>query len=358
MYFKLALSHQYSSGAVAFASDFSAPTGGYHLLYAGDRGISLTRDHQLVPVSLVCSNGASALVGSYLVDMLHVATDFSVDENLVENGLQQIPLAGTAELEPGDLLGTSPCPLLRVPVESLLYDDHNASSSNPGAPDNSRTFVPGPVTPHTAGLSPTPACADPFVHHVEEQPFVGGPDAAQPTSADLEPLPSLFDCLNSDQRELPTSLAQAAEASPRNLTRFPRSGLGPRRHNPVGRHLDRVRRCLLHVTYRVWFVLPPAVPSFGPTRQPPGDLSPLSRESSRGQTDGHDSGRVSRGWPHTALHVAVREPCGHHTEEIRRDSAQYQLQKVGQHQDSRSTSHTPRRRNPRQAGHRTDIFPL
>ena len=80
------------------------------------RRISLTCDHQLVPVSLVRSNGAPALAGSYLADMLHGATDFSVDENLVESGLQQIPLVGTAELEPGDLLGTSPCPLLRVPV--------------------------------------------------------------------------------------------------------------------------------------------------------------------------------------------------------------------------------------------------
>ena len=133
--------------------------------------------------------------------MIHGATDFSVDENLVESGLQQIPLVGTAELEPGDLLGTSPCPLLRGPVESLLYDDDRASTFNPGAPDNSRTFVPGPVTPHTTGLSPTPACADPFVHHVDEQPPKGGPDATQAGSADLEPPTSLLDRLNSDQRD-------------------------------------------------------------------------------------------------------------------------------------------------------------
>ena len=86
-----------------------------------------------------------------------------------------------------------------MPVESLLYDDDSASASNPGAPDNSRTFVPGPVTPHTAGLSPTPACADPFVHHVDEQPPIGGPDATHPASADLEPPISLLDRLNSDQ---------------------------------------------------------------------------------------------------------------------------------------------------------------
>ena len=231
------LSRQHSSGTVDFASDFSVPTGCYHLLYAGDRGISLTRNHQLVQLSLVRSNGATALASSYLVDILHGATDFSVDENLVENGLQQIPLAGTAELEPGNLFATSPRPLLRVPVESLRYDNDSASVSNPGAPDNSRMFVPGPVTPHTAGLSPTPACADPFVHYEDEQPPVGGPDAAQPTSTDLEPPPSLFDRLNSDQRDgflqvwLPKHFRE-------NVIRFPRSGLGPRRHNPLGRHFD------------------------------------------------------------------------------------------------------------------------
>ena len=84
------------------------------------RGISLSRDHHLVQVSLARSNGAPALAGSYLLDMLHGATDFPVYENLVENGLQKVPLAGTAELEPGDLLGASPCPLLRVPVTSVL----------------------------------------------------------------------------------------------------------------------------------------------------------------------------------------------------------------------------------------------
>ena len=117
------------------------------------------------------------------------------------NGLQQTPLADTAELELSDLLGTSPCPLLRVPVESLLYDDDNAFASHPGTLDDSRTFIPGPVTPHTASLSPTLACADPFVHHVDEQPPVGGPDAAQPTSAALESPTSLLDRLSSDQRD-------------------------------------------------------------------------------------------------------------------------------------------------------------
>ena len=86
----LALSRHNSDGAVALVADFSAPTGGYHLRYAGNRGASLSRDDQLVQVSLVRRNGAPALAGSYLVDMLHSSADFTVNEHLVENGLQQI----------------------------------------------------------------------------------------------------------------------------------------------------------------------------------------------------------------------------------------------------------------------------
>ena len=44
------------------------------------------------PSLLVRSNGAPALAGSYLVDMLNATTDFEVDEKPVENGLQQIDL--------------------------------------------------------------------------------------------------------------------------------------------------------------------------------------------------------------------------------------------------------------------------
>ena len=60
--------------------------------------------------------------------------------------------------------------------------------------------VPGPVTPHKAGLSPTPAYGDPFVHHVDSKPPTGGLGAAKPTSADLES-PPLLDRFNADQRD-------------------------------------------------------------------------------------------------------------------------------------------------------------
>ena len=93
------------------------------------------------------------------------------------------------------------CSKERVWLHARLSGAEQGTASNPGAPDNSRTFVPGPVTPHTAGLSPPPACADPFANHVDEQPPIGGPDATQPASADLEPPTSLLDRLNSDQRD-------------------------------------------------------------------------------------------------------------------------------------------------------------
>ena len=117
------------------------------------------------------SNGAPAVAGSYFVDMLHGTTVFSVDENLVENGLHQTPLAGSA------------------------------SASTAGAPDYSRTFAPGPMTQHTAGLPSMQACADPFVHRLDLKSTIGGPATAKPTSADLEPPSSLLDRLNADQRD-------------------------------------------------------------------------------------------------------------------------------------------------------------
>lgn len=88
---ELTLSRQNPPGAVAFLSDCSASTGDYHLLYAGDRGVSLSRVHQLVHVSLVRNSRTSAWAGNYLVDMLRGPAKCSVDKNLVENGLRHTP---------------------------------------------------------------------------------------------------------------------------------------------------------------------------------------------------------------------------------------------------------------------------
>ena len=221
-----------------------------------------------------------------------------------------------------------PFPLLRALVESLLYDDDRASASCPGAHDNSRMFVLGPVTPHNAVLSPTHACADPFVHHVDEQPSVGGPDGAQPTSADLEPPPPLLDRLNSDQRD---SYLRVWPKLPKHLREFSFDFQGPDWGPDVITQLARTliefadvlstlstdfgsysllpfKISVLPVIYRLWFVLPPAVQNFGPTRQHAGEFSPLWRESSRGQTKGHDSERVSQLAFNSTPHRRTRAP--------------------------------------------------
>ena len=83
-------------GATAFVPDSSTHQESLHLLYADDAGITLSRDHRLVEVNLVGSNGAPGLAGCYLVDMLHDVDKFSTEEHIVENGRQFIPIAGIA----------------------------------------------------------------------------------------------------------------------------------------------------------------------------------------------------------------------------------------------------------------------
>ena len=55
--------------------------------------------------------------------------------------------------------------------------------------------------PYTAGLSPTPACADSSVHYVDSKPPIGGPGTVNPASVDLESPTSLRDRLNADHRD-------------------------------------------------------------------------------------------------------------------------------------------------------------
>ena len=103
-------------GATAFVPDSSTHPERFRLLYDGDVRITFSRKHRLIEVDLVRRKGALALVGCYLVDMLHAADAVSTEKHIVENGRQDIPLAGFADLDPGSLLGTSSSPLLRVPL--------------------------------------------------------------------------------------------------------------------------------------------------------------------------------------------------------------------------------------------------
>ncbi|CAB1099587.1 unnamed protein product [Ectocarpus sp. CCAP 1310/34] len=100
-----------------------------------------------------------ALIGEYLVSFKPEVGALSSPDAFVSNGLQRIPLAGCAELEPGDVIGVSAAPLLRVPVETLKA----APSSIPTGPTTStsppRVNAVGPKS--GTHRSPDPASAPP-----------------------------------------------------------------------------------------------------------------------------------------------------------------------------------------------------
>ena len=67
---ELTLSHHATTGVSAYAIDPTATDGGFHLLYDGTVGVTLSDEPQLLEVNLVRSNGSPALTGHYLDDML------------------------------------------------------------------------------------------------------------------------------------------------------------------------------------------------------------------------------------------------------------------------------------------------
>ena len=163
------LTHNSNLGAQAYVPDFNAPDDRFHLQYAGTSGASLSSTPQLVEVNLVRANGTPALQGNYLVDTI---PDMSPTSQLfVSNGKQTIPLAGCAELEPGDVIGSASSPLLRVPLDALHQFTHET--------DQRLQDVPGP----TSSATSTDTCEDPFVGAVpdnttnHQQPIIIPPRA-------------------------------------------------------------------------------------------------------------------------------------------------------------------------------------
>ena len=103
---------------------------------------------------MVRSSKMPALVGDYHVTFCPTHGKLSSTDAFVSNGRQRIPLAGDANLEPGDLLGFASAPLLRVPFDALAV---SPSPSPPPSPPS----APAPGTP-----SPTTAPA-PRIHVVD-----------------------------------------------------------------------------------------------------------------------------------------------------------------------------------------------
>ena len=125
------MSHHATTGVSAYAIDPTATDGGFHLLYDGTVGVTLSDEPQLLEVNLVRSNGSPALTGHYLVDMLPQPGILSMQEHFVASGRQVLPLTGVADLEPGDLVGVAHAPLLRVPLDASQHVTH-AAEPHPG----------------------------------------------------------------------------------------------------------------------------------------------------------------------------------------------------------------------------------
>ena len=75
----------------AYAIDPIAPDGGFHLLYDGTVGVTLSDEPQLLEVNLVRINGSLALTGHYLVDMLPLSSILSMQEHFVASWRQVLP---------------------------------------------------------------------------------------------------------------------------------------------------------------------------------------------------------------------------------------------------------------------------
>ena len=111
--------HPPHPGASAYLPDPSASGENFHLRYTGTLGISLSSEPQSLPVTLVRRNGSPALTGHYLIE---VSPRIGLPDStvlFVSDGHQHLPITGTAELDPGDLIGTASAPLTPVPLTSL-----------------------------------------------------------------------------------------------------------------------------------------------------------------------------------------------------------------------------------------------
>ena len=154
----------------ADAIDPIAAEGGFHLLYDGTVGITLSDEPQPLEVNLVRSNGSPVLTGHYLVDMLPQPGIRSTQEHFVASGRQVLPLTGVANLRPDDLVGVAHAPLSTVPLGALQHAIH-AAEPHPGQ------FADCQVSAVTSS-----------------------PDTGEAASAVTSPSPALLERLNPDQR--------------------------------------------------------------------------------------------------------------------------------------------------------------
>ncbi len=168
---ELTLHHHGPSGTSAFIPDDRYTDDVYHLRFAGTKTVSLSPTPTLVKVNLVRQSGAPAFTGNYMVNMDPREDPLSDTAIFVSDGYQTVPLSGSTDLEPGDLLGTSSSPLVQVPLATLEHPS----------------------------LDPTPI---PDVHALHDNIPVAneGPPSADPPPPPKSPCPTLLARLDTDQR--------------------------------------------------------------------------------------------------------------------------------------------------------------
>ena len=120
---------------------------------------SVVLDHasQLVPVNLLRLDGSPALTGHYIVDIISVHDDLNPSERFVYLGRYSIPLMGYDDLKPGDILGTTSLPFLRIPLEGLhpnRASDGAAPVAESPRPQRRRDLISLPPPPSTMPNAP------------------------------------------------------------------------------------------------------------------------------------------------------------------------------------------------------------
>ena len=157
---ELTLPHHITTGVAAYTGDPLASNGASHLRCDGNTGVTLLGEPQLLAVNLVRSNGSLALTGHYFVDILPQPDFLSGQKHFVASGRHVIPLAGVADLEPGDLVGVADAPLLRVPLGALQHLT-NAAGPHTGQTSDSQVsaVARSPDTEEIAPAVPLPSPA-------------------------------------------------------------------------------------------------------------------------------------------------------------------------------------------------------
>lgn len=134
-------------GAPAFMREPHASSGGNRSRFvSGGYGhVDICETPRVVPVSLFRSSGTTAPVGSYLVEMPPESGVIALEEYILCDGRQGIPLVGCGVIQPSETLGVSAAPLIRTPLRILDWQLPEPDSGDEDSPPPSQDELPRPL---------------------------------------------------------------------------------------------------------------------------------------------------------------------------------------------------------------------